>query len=201
MEAAGQLFVEQGYSATTMEAIATRAGVATITVYSTFGTKRALLADLISAAVAGDQAAAPIYEQETAEAVRREPDAQRQIAMFASQMWDVLGRVSPLFEAVDQAATVEPEIAKLRRRMLQGRLHGMKVFAGSLTKLRAGLSVDEAAESVWAVTAPQLHRLLVRDLGWDRERWVDWVGDALAKTLLAPAPPKRQAAGSRRQPD
>src|SRR5260370_17833852 len=47
-DAARRLFVERGYVATTIEAIAGEAGVAVPTVYLAFGTKPALLAALLT---------------------------------------------------------------------------------------------------------------------------------------------------------
>lgn len=189
MAAAGRLFVDRGYSGTTIEEIAKAARVAAITVYSTFGSKRALLAELVGAAVSGDQAPAPVYEQERARAVSREPNQCRQLSMFADQMAEILQRVSPLFEVVDHAATVAPEIADLRAEMLRGRLQGMRVFVRGLTAhgaLRPGISEDDAVETVWAVTAPQLFRLLTRDLGWEPSRWSTWAAKTLSAALLSP---------------
>src|SRR6266568_2113124 len=47
LDAARGLFVARGYVATTIEAIAAEAGVAVPTVYLAFGTKRALLVELL----------------------------------------------------------------------------------------------------------------------------------------------------------
>src|SRR5215471_14054435 len=55
--AAHRLFIEQGYDAATMQAIADAAGVAVQTVYYLFGTKAALLAAVEALAVLGDRPA------------------------------------------------------------------------------------------------------------------------------------------------
>ena len=188
LDATRRAFVERGYTRTTMEGIARAARVATITVYSTFGSKRALLAELVGASVSGDQAPVPVHEQERARDVLRETDQRRQVAMFAAQMWTILERVSPLFEVMDHAASVEPEIAELRAAMLRGRLHGMRVFVRGIADhggLRRGLSEEAAAQTVWALTSPQMFRLLTRDLGWKRKRWCAWATETLAAALLA----------------
>src|SRR5262245_43340991 len=62
-EAAERLFVRHGYLSTTIEAIAAEAAVAVQTVYFVFGTKHALLAEVLDVATAGDEAPAPIRER------------------------------------------------------------------------------------------------------------------------------------------
>ena len=46
------------------------------------------------------------------------------------------------------------------------------------------LDVDEAVETVWALTSPELHQLLVRVRGWTRQRYRDWLASSLAELLL-----------------
>jgi hypothetical protein len=50
--------------------------------------------------------------------------------------------------------------------------------------LRRERSVEEAAAIVWTLTSPEVHRLLRVDRGWSSERFRDWLGDTLARTLL-----------------
>ena len=71
--------------------------------------------------------------------------------------------------------------------MLRGRLQSMRVFVRGLAvnrPIRSSLTEEEAAQTVWAVTAPQLFRLLTRDLGWEPPRWSAWAADILSATLL-----------------
>ncbi|TQK71906.1 TetR/AcrR family transcriptional regulator [Nocardioides sp. SLBN-35] len=56
LRAAHRLFVQQGYRATTLTAVAEEAGVASRTVYVRFGTKAAVLKRVIDMAVVGDLA-------------------------------------------------------------------------------------------------------------------------------------------------
>ena len=39
---------------------------------------------------------------------------------------------------------------------------------------------------MWTITGPDVHRLLVDDLGWDHEHYRSWVHTTLAATLLPP---------------
>ncbi len=192
LDAAGRLFSERGYTGTTVEAIAEAAGVAAVTVYAAFGSKRALLARLVGIAVTGDERPQPVYERERAQAVMRKPDQRRQVAMFAPHMAQIMERVSPLFEVMDHASPVAPEIVDLRQQILRSRLEGMRAFVRALARngpLRAALSEADAAETVWAITSAQLHRLLTRELGWDRARYSAWLADTLSAALLPDQPP------------
>jgi AcrR family transcriptional regulator len=54
LAAAEELFVRDGYAATAITEIAARADVAVQTVYAVFGTKRAVLTELIDARIMGD---------------------------------------------------------------------------------------------------------------------------------------------------
>src|SRR5262249_53569296 len=62
--AATRLFVERGYAATTMAAIAEAAGVSHETVYATFGPKPALFRHLVEIALAGMEEPVPALERE-----------------------------------------------------------------------------------------------------------------------------------------
>src|SRR5206468_3609611 len=54
VEAALVLFGEHGWAATALPTIAERAGVSVDTIYSTFGTKSALLMEVVHVAIVGD---------------------------------------------------------------------------------------------------------------------------------------------------
>jgi len=77
LDAALELFVASGYSATSIQRIAERAGVAVQTVYAVFGTKRDLLRELIETRIAGGDESLPITERPEAQSVAAEPDADR----------------------------------------------------------------------------------------------------------------------------
>ena len=59
LDAAEALFVRDGYAATTIAAIAEEADVAVQTVYAVFGTKRAILTELLAVRVVGDENTSP----------------------------------------------------------------------------------------------------------------------------------------------
>ena len=83
LAAAHDLFVEQGYAATTMQAVAERAGVALDTVYASVGTKPALLAALNLQAVTGRDDTPDVEEWDFVRRIRSEPDAARKLELYA----------------------------------------------------------------------------------------------------------------------
>jgi AcrR family transcriptional regulator len=188
LDAAQSLFEERGYAGTTMEAIANAAGVAVDTVYATFGTKRKVLAALLDVRVGGDDQPVAIIDRPEPQAVRREPDQKRQIAMFAASIAPIIERARPVDDVMRGAAAVDPEIAALRAQLQLTRYGNMRQFVSWLAAngpLRAGLTQDEASAIVWTLTSTETHRLLRTERGWTAERYQAWLGDTLARTLLA----------------
>ena len=187
LDAAQNLFAERGYAATTVEAIATTAGVATDTVYASFRNKTGVLHALLDLRVAGDEAPVGVIEREGPQAVRREPSQKRQIAGFAQGVAEILERSRPVDDIMRGAAAVDPDIAALRGRMQDGRYANLRQFAGWLAAngpLRGGLTLDDAAAMVWAVASPEVHGLLRVGRGWTAERYREWLSATLTRTLL-----------------
>lgn len=187
VEAARALFVARGYAGTTIDAIAAAAGVAPVTVYAAFGSKRGVLDRLIAVSLVGDERPVPLLDRPGPQAVLREPDPRRQVALFAADIAGIMERMSPLFEVLRTAAPAEPEVAALLDRLLRERLRGMRVFVEALARhgpLRAGLSLEDASESAWTLSSPDLHRLVTVRLGWARDRYAAWLATTLAGALL-----------------
>src|SRR5438105_2521719 len=81
--AAKRLFEAQGYAATTMNAVASEAGVALKTVYLAFETKARLLRAVWDLALKGDDSDAPVAERPWYVEVLEEPDPQRKLRRLA----------------------------------------------------------------------------------------------------------------------
>ena len=184
LDAADELFVADGYPATTVRAIAERAGVAVDTVYASFGTKVRVLTALIDRrlAPAGEQS---VLDRPASLAVRDEPDPRRQIRLFAHDIAAVSTHVRPVAEMLRTAAAVEPEAAPVLEEMEQQRRRNMarpvEWFAS-----RGPLRVDaeRAADIVFTLASPEVARLLCDVRGWTQEEYADWLDDTLARALL-----------------
>ncbi|TMD97586.1 MAG: TetR/AcrR family transcriptional regulator [Chloroflexi bacterium] len=187
LDTAQVLFTSRGYGATTMEAIASEAGVATDTVYASFGTKAGLLHNLLDVRVGGDDAPVALLDRAGPRKVRAEPSQRKQIASFAADVAEIQERAVPVDDIIRGAAAVDPEIAAFRARMHRFRYDNMRQFVSWLAAkgpLRAGISEEDAAAIVWTLAGPEVHGLLRRDRGWSQDRYVSWLSDTLARTLL-----------------
>jgi len=187
LDAAAAMFQERGYEGASIAAIAGRAGVSPETVYAGFSTKRALLGELVERAVRGDDPK-PVLEQAGPRALAAAADQREQLRLFAADITARLERAAPLVTVVSGAARAEPELAELLRRLHAQRLRNLRILVDALAAngpLR--LPATEAVETVWALTSPELHQLLVRGRGWKGRRYAGWLADSLAALLLPSA--------------
>ena len=187
LSAAQDLFVAQGYVATTIEAIAGRANVSPETVYATFKNKRSILSELIDVSTAGDDAPVPILARPWVKAMREEPDPQRRVRLLAHQGRLILERTAPVYEVLRAAAASDPRIATLWETSKAQRFAGQRELFRVLTadaQVRAGLTARSAADTVFAIGSPESYRLLVVDRGWSPARFERWYADTLARLLF-----------------
>jgi AcrR family transcriptional regulator len=186
---AHEMFVTDGYAATTMSAVAEAAGVSVETVYKTIGNKAQLVKACFDVAVAGDDEDVPMMERDDGivAANRAEPDPRKKLAMFGTHIAESMRNTGPIQLAVRAAAATDPAAAAVWAQMGQEKLIGMTFFAAELKQskhLRRGVSEDDARDILWTYLSVELWDLLVGDRGWDEERFGDWVGEQLIAALL-----------------
>jgi len=187
LRAAHELFLAQGYARTSVATIAGAADVSEDLVYKLFGNKRGLVVEVLNFAVTGVDRAPKVLDQEGPRRVREEKDQRRQLTMFAEDIAERTRRARPVDDVIRSAGEVDHALAAKRAEMHRTRLENLRAFVGWLHDngpLRDGLSLDDAAATVWTVTGPDVHRLLVDDLGWDHDRYRAWILDTLESALL-----------------
>lgn len=179
--AARRQFAERGFSATTVEAIAEAAGVSPQTFYTAFGSKRgALFALLDNMPSAADPAA-------LAKALAAAPDAKRQLALLVDYRLRLYAGSLDVLEAVRAAAAHDPDVAAVwsegeeRRRRNQQALLSSWHARGDF---RPGLTRRRADDVLWALTGPDVYRLMVVERGWGRKAIRDWLVDLLTRELF-----------------
>jgi AcrR family transcriptional regulator len=184
LAAAARLFEERGYDGASIAAIAAEAGVSAESVYAHFGNKRTLLGELLRRAVRGDDPA-PVPEQAGPRALAAATDQREQLRLFAQDVVLRLERAAPLVAVVAGASRSDPELAALLRTLHADRLQNLGHLVDALAANGPlALGTDEAVETVWALTSPELHQLLTRVRGWSRRRYCEWLSGALAALLV-----------------
>lgn len=184
--AAGRLFAEHGYHATSITRIATEAGVAVQTIYNAIGAKHEILSRVLDFAAAGARAPTPVAHF-LSEQAEREPDPRKMIEHLVDFWRTALPRTAPVFRMIREAAAVDLDAAALERTRAAQRLSNYTRAAGLLSDrgaLRPGLTVDDAAAAIFAIGHPETYRALVLDGDWKNDRWTAWAQASLEATLL-----------------
>jgi AcrR family transcriptional regulator len=189
LEAAQRLFERDGYSATSMAAIAAGANVSLKTVYVVFETKSGLLLALWHLLLRGDEEPVPVGERAWFRAVLDEPDPERQLRLNVRNAKLVRARVGPLLQVVRRAASADPEVDELWTRIQAEFYDNQRSVVEVLhakNALRPGLDVPRATDILWTLNHPDLYWLLVNERGWTPDQHEEWLADLLCEQLLEP---------------
>ena len=189
VSAAAELFVDVGYSAATVAAIAERAGVSRRTVFSSVGGKSSLLKLAWDWALTGDDEPIAMADRPAVHAMLAQTDPAALVGMWVAFVTDVVARAAAIGHVLDIAADLEPDVAELAREVDRQRLLGARAFVDHLAGiggLRKGITRAQAADWCWANMSPTLYRHLVLQQGWSRATFQRWLSRSIAATLLAP---------------
>jgi AcrR family transcriptional regulator len=190
LTAAHDLFVAQGYGATTVDQIAARAGVSKPTVFTAVGNKQTVLSAVRDVAMAGDDEKLAMVQRPLAEQIRQEPDPYRAVELLAGLFTGVGGRYARIDAVLRGAAdSGEPGLRELWETSEQQRLTGARIWATALAakgSFRDGVDLDTATDLLWLAMAPDQYHRLVHDRGWSDERFQHWLVDSLTALLLPP---------------
>lgn len=181
VRAARKLFAERGYQTTTLQAIAQEAEVSVPTLYVTFGSKAAILSALVKSAGADEDIRA------LSSAAYAEPDPRRQLRLAAQVIRTIQERDADILDLLWQAGGGDPDLAAVWRQSHQQQLNRQGSLMGLLAQkdaLKPGLTVEAATDILWAVSSPEVYRLLVRVRGWTPQRFEEWLAETATTLLL-----------------
>ena len=187
VDTALRLFLERGYVATTIEAIAREAAVAPATVYQAFGTKQAILARVLDQAITGDAEPAALLDRDWVKQAARPADPRQRLAMVVRHTSQVAARTAPIKEVMRDAAAGDPAVRQLirdddqRRYITQQTLVDLVIGEDSL---RAGCDRDHAAATFFALVNSHSYQLLATHLGWSPADWQQWLTAVLDRELF-----------------
>src|SRR4029077_13946197 len=152
-QAATDLFATSGYSATTMEAVARRAGVAVQTVYFVFHTKPRLLVEAVKIGGGGAEGASDVMARSWIQEVMGAPDGARRLALAVEHGSLIYQRLGPLWPTI-VAALGEPEVREAWEQIIEGRREGMGriiELMASRQELRVGLEPALAVDVLFGL--------------------------------------------------
>ncbi|SHN24220.1 TetR/AcrR family transcriptional regulator [Cryptosporangium aurantiacum] len=187
LDAAAKLFVDPGYAATPLTAVAAQAGVAVQTVYAVFGNKRQLLSDLVDVTLVGDDERVAMAERSFVADIRALTGLRAKLTRYARHLAETHARQVHVMLALAGAATADADAAMIWRKNLEDRRRGMEMFAADLAATGEVLvSQDRAADVLWLAQDIRNYDWLVRERGWPVERFERWFVDSVAAVLGAP---------------
>lgn len=195
-------FVEDGYVASSVDAIAAAAGVSRATVFVAFGGKASLLKAAYDIAFAGEEEPMPLAERPQSLAVIAERDPARYLAGYVGVISEVFARVAPIYEVVRAAAPSDPEVAAVWERVGEERLNGSRRIVGHLVErggLRVGLDAASAVDATSVLNDPGIYHMLVHGRGWAPAAYRSWLTGVLRRELLGGPYPAGLTASSRRR--
>jgi len=187
VEAARELFVRQGWTATSIEHVAAAAGVSRATVF-TVGGKPELLKLAYDTAIGGDDEDIAVADRPAVRSLSAAPDLDTLVARYVELVVATGARVAGIYLALRAAAAADDRVRALFAEVQAQRLTGATGFVATLTArgwLRPGLDPAVAADVLWTLLDPSLHAALVHDRGWPLERFAAWWERTLRAQLLA----------------
>jgi AcrR family transcriptional regulator len=178
-EAARHLFFQDGYAATTLQGVATEAGVAVQTVYAVYGSKVGILRALRDLAVNQPEAGAAFAEAMRAATLGGSLDhfghSIRMRWEFAGDIVRILGDA----RMADVTIREEVEVA------LRTRRSGVTAFATTLgERFELGIEPKRAAAILLALTLPELHSEFIDTHGWTEDEYETWLTASMRWELI-----------------
>jgi len=151
------------------------------TVYAVFGSKAAVLSEL----VAGGGGEADI--RGLAERAMKEEDPTSRLAAAAKVVRTIMERERALLNVLREAGTGQPELEAARRQVHEQQRAALARALGPIAEARQlakGVTPDEAAATFAAIASPESFAFFVEELGWSTSRWERWLAKAAIRLLL-----------------
>ncbi|XAS67212.1 helix-turn-helix domain-containing protein [Micrococcaceae bacterium Sec5.7] len=186
LDAARQLLLRDGYASTTIAAVAKAAGVSSETVYKNFGGKAGLVRGVYERGLLGTgQVPAELRSDD---AQLHEKDPQRLMESWGFLVAEILPRSAPAWILMRDAAAAGDADLVLQLDQIRDEKYGRML--GNARRLLAsghakeGLTDQQAADTMWFYTSPELYEVLMLQRGWDADRLAGFVAAGLAAQLL-----------------
>lgn len=177
--AARELFTSRGFAATTVDMIAKQAKVAKPTVFATFGSKAAIVGEML----AGLQIEAD--REGWGRRIEAESEPRGKLALYASFMRHLYANGRDVWAAALEASS-DPTVVDLKRRGEREARAWLVPLVASLDEagaLPSHVSRDDAVERAWMLSALDLYFRGTAELGWTDDRYESWLAEILGQQL------------------
>ena len=177
VDQAAELFLRDGYTSATIDAIAARAGVAVSTVYNAFTNKRGIL-KAIRESWHQESGQRDLFRQ-----AGSEPTLARRLELAAHatrRQWETGARMMMVYTA---AAATDPEAAA----ELAEALNGRRINLGRSLRnwaLEYGQDPERTAAVFLATTRAEVYLELVEEWRWSPQQYEDWLAETLKAQFL-----------------
>jgi hypothetical protein len=122
-----------------------------------------------------------------------EPDPATMVNAFARIARELMERSAAIQHVLATAANVDAEAAELLTEIRRQRHTGQSRIVAALDAIGAldpALGKSEAADIVYALLSPDVHRILTVERGWTADHYQRWIARSLGALLrTSPRPP------------
>lgn len=180
-----ELFIRDGYVATTIGAIAEQAQVAVKTIYAAYNNKLGVLSAAHDRAVLGAGEPARLLDHDWVQALSAAGSVQAAWADASTHLAASTARVAPILTAI-HAAAADPGVAELLADLRRQRHAFSLGLARALLDLPGAAprdAVRRIADVLYATMTVESYTLFVTECDWSLETWRDWAHDTVAHEL------------------
>ncbi|MGN7133096.1 TetR/AcrR family transcriptional regulator [Rhodococcoides corynebacterioides] len=187
LDAAQRLFMEQGYSSTTLQQVAVAAGVSVQTVYGQ-GSKASLMTAILQRAFTGDEEPVSLLARPEFAAIMEEENTSRALDGYVEFVVSANSRIADLVHAASLAAdsdrSIGEELERSELRRIDDIRRGMPWFVGR--RLLPPDETDAFADVLSYLTGPQTHRYFTVERRWSTDAFARWLRTAIDSHLASP---------------
>ena len=117
-----------------------------------------------------------------------EPDVTRALRHMADGIGAILTRATPLDTVVRASAESDPDSARVRAVHERWRADGYRAMLEILrakSPLPEGMTPERATHLLLLYLGMDIYRVLVHDLGWTHDDWIDWTVATVGEQVFA----------------
>src|SRR5215831_2801557 len=188
VRAAHELFVRDGYQATTLTAVADAAGVAHRTVYVRFGTKAALLKRVIDVALVGDLAPIDVVSRTWYRTATTAPTLDARIAALATGSAQLMMSAADVIAVAREAEPAEPLLAAAAHAGRAATRDAIRTFWARAHEdglLPAGCDLAWLADTTSVLAHAETYLLMRETLRLTPEQYQNWLATTWRRMAAA----------------